>query len=133
MFSTAAVLMILTAVAHTAGNLTASPTPTEQTVFSEMNGLHVPLGMGMNPSIYDIYWTLVLTMSITFAALGLINLLLAASPDVSGRVLRQVSWANALWVGAFLILTAMCRIPPGLISAVIIELAVVGSLLGRDG
>jgi hypothetical protein len=132
LFSAAAVLMILTAVAHTAGNLTSRPeTAAEQSVFAAMNGYHVPLGLGMNPSIYDIYWILVMTMSITFVALGWINLLLAASPDISGRVLRRVSWANAVWVGAFLILAWVYRAPPALIPAAIIEVVVIGSLLGR--
>jgi hypothetical protein len=123
LFSTAAVLMILTAGAvwtrtlltilisgaHTAGSLAS--------------------GMGMDPSVYDIYWDLALTMSITFAALGVINLLIAAAPSASGRLLRNVGWANAVWVAAFLILNAANRISPALICAGIVELFVIASLV----
>jgi hypothetical protein len=132
MFSTAALLMILTAAAHTAGNLASSPeNPEEQKLFAAMSAFHEALGMGMNPSMQDIYWTLVFTMSITFAALGAINLSLAASADVSDGVLRRVSWVNLLWVGVFLVLSWKHQIPPPLISAVVIEFFVVASLLRR--
>src|SRR6185369_7371921 len=77
LFSTAALLMILTAAAHTAGNLASGPEdPAERQVFAAMDGLRFPLGMGMNPSLRDVYWELVFTMSITFAAIGVINLVI---------------------------------------------------------
>ena len=130
LFSTAAVLMILTAAAHTAGNLTSGPPdPAEQKLVEAMRNHKVPLGMGMNPSVHDIYMDLVFTMSITFAALGLINLVLASGPAADRRLLRRVSWTNALWLAAFLILNAVYRIPPSLISAGIIELVVIAYLL----
>ena len=72
----------------------------------------------MPPSLMDIYWILVFTMSITFAALGVVNLVLAANPNASLRLLRSVSLVNALWVGAFLILAWSYRVPPAFISAV---------------
>ena len=130
LFSTAAVLMILTAAAHTAGNLASGPPDlAEQRLFEAMRNHKVPLGMGMNPSVHDIYWDLVFTMSITFAALGSINLVLASGPGADRRLLRRVSWANAVWIAAFLILNAVFRIPPALISAGIIELVVIAYLL----
>jgi hypothetical protein len=46
-----------------------------------MNGYRIPMGLGMNPSMSDINSLLVFTMSITFTALGLINLLLAGTPE----------------------------------------------------
>jgi hypothetical protein len=130
LFSTAAILMILTAAAHTAGNLASGPEdPAERQVFAAMDSLRVPLGMGMNPSVRDIYWDLVFTMSITFAALGVINLVVASSPDSTDRLLRRVGWVNALWVGVFLILCWAYRIPPPLISAVVIEAFVLAALI----
>ena len=69
LFSTAAVLMILAAVAHTAGSLASGPEdPVGRNLLESMRNYKVPLGMGMNPSVHDIYWDLVFTMSITFAA-----------------------------------------------------------------
>jgi hypothetical protein len=130
LFSTSAMLMILTAVGHTAGFLLGgSSDPADQRVVDAMRERKNPLGMGMNPSVYDIYWDLVLTMSITFAALGLINLLIAATPSASSGLLRKVGWANALWLAAFLVLNVALRIPPSLISGGITELTVIAFLL----
>jgi hypothetical protein len=130
LFSTAAVLMILTATAHTAGFLSRGPgSPEEESVISAMRGLHFPSGMGMSPSLNDVYWDLVFTMSVTFAALGLINLVVAASAEIPDRVLLRVSWVNALWIGAFLAMSWAYRIPPPLISAVLIEAVVVASIV----
>jgi hypothetical protein len=130
LFSIAAVLMILVAALHTVGNLMVRPdSAEEERVFAEMSSLHFPFGMGMNPSLKDVYWDLVFTMSITFAGLGLINVVAAASPDVPDRILRRMSWVNLLWVGASVVLNWMCRIPPPLISSVILELVVAASLV----
>ncbi len=130
LFSTAAVFMILTAVAHTAGNLlTSAPDPAQQTLFTAMSGFHVPLGLGMSPSVEDIYWELVFTMSIAFAAIGLLNLVAAGTRSVPDDLLRRFSWVNVVWVGAFIILSYRYQIPPSLISGGIIELLVLASLL----
>lgn len=132
LFTTAAVLMILTAAAHTAGNLVTSPdSQEERKVLDAMSGLHFAFGMGMNPSMLDVYWVLVFTMSITFAALGLMSLVAAASPEIPDRILRRIGWVNAVWVGGVLILSWAYRIPPPLISAVIIEVFVVAALVVR--
>lgn len=130
LFTVAAVLMMLTAAAHTAGNMIEGPVdPAEQRVMAAMEGFRIDLGMGMIPSLRDIYKSLTFTMSITLAALGLMNLVLAGSAAAPDGLLRRVSWVNLIWVGAFLALNWMMRIPPPLISAVLIELAVVGALV----
>ena len=132
LFSTAALLMLLTAALHTIGNMSARPDAgAEEKVFTDMGNLHFPLGMGMNPSLRDVYWDLVFTMSITFAALGLLNLVVAGCAEVGPDVLRRMSWVNALWVGMFVILNVKYQIPPPLISGVVIELVVIASLLVR--
>src|SRR5262245_53656445 len=117
LFSTSAILMLLTALAHTAGNLAPTPPlPGELEVTAAMQAFHDPLGMGMNPSIWDILRDLAFTMSITFAAIAILNLTLAASRDMPDRLLRRVGWINAGWLAAFTILCFMYRIPPPLIS-----------------
>src|SRR4051794_38871596 len=130
LFSTAALLMLLTAALHTIGNLSARPDAgAEEKLFADMAALHFPLGMGMSPSLRDVYMDLVFTMSITFAALGLLNLMVAGSTDVGADILRRMSWANAIWVGVFVILNVKYQIPPPLISGVVIELVVIASLV----
>lgn len=129
-FSAAAILMLLTALVHTAGNLASKPeTAAELRIFTEMSDFRLPLGMGMNPSMQDILKDLTYIRSITFAALGFINLLLAASPETSAILLRHISWINLLWVSAFLILNWAYRIPPALVSGIVVEAAVIASLL----
>ena len=132
LFTTAAILMLLTAISHTMGNLFPGPPgPAEQKLFAAMDDYREPMGLGMIPSMRDIYSTLVFTMSITFGALGLLNLVVASSRETSASLLRRLTWVNAIWVGAFLILSWAYRVPPPLISAVIIEAVILLDLILR--
>ena len=129
LFSTASVLMILTAAAHTAGQLSPPSDPAVTELLAAMENLRRPLGLGMNASMLDLLRLLGFTMTVTFVGLGSINLLLAGSPDTTPGLLRRISWANVAWVGAFLALSFFYQIPPPFISAVIIELVLLASLL----
>ena len=130
LFTTAAVLMIFTCIAHTLGNSLSGPrSPGEREVFAAMDAFHVGHSSSMNPSFSDIYWGLIYIMSITFAALGVLNLILSASPDVPRSVLRRISIGNAIWLAAFILLTWHYQIPPALISGVVIEIFVLADLL----
>ena len=86
-------------------------------------------GMGMKPSMLDIHMVLVLVMSITFAALGVLNLLLALAPDLPDRLVGRLVWVNLIWVAVFTGLCAYYQIPPPLISGVVIELPLIAALL----
>ena len=77
----------------------------------------------------DIYFGLAFSLGLTFAALGVMNLVLAAIPETPNRVLRAAGWINALWVGAFLILNWVYRVPPPLIFGTILGIAVAASLI----
>jgi hypothetical protein len=122
--------MILTAALHTAGNLAARQDSAEEIrVLAAMASLHFPLGMGMQPSLRDIYLDLVWTMSITMGALGVLNLVVAGSSELPDRVLRRVAWVNLIWVTGFLWLAWAQQVPPPLISGVVIEAFVIGSVI----
>ena len=126
--------MLLTAAAHTAGNLAAPPgDASEQKVFAAMESLRTDMGLGMSPSVKDIYWCLTFIMSVTLTALGLLNLTLAAAKDASDLLLRRVSWVNLLWVTAFVIVCWTYRIPPPLLSGLVIDVFVVASLIATAG
>jgi hypothetical protein len=130
LFTTAAVVMLLMAVGHTAGFLNETPSnPVEEKLFFDMGAVLNPLGLGMSPSVKDIYFGLAFALGITFAALGAMNLVLAAIPETPNRVLRAAGWVNALWVGAFLILNWVYRVPPPLIFGTILGIAVAASLI----
>ena len=79
LFSSAGVLMLLTAVAHTAAHFLPSSGPAEDQLIKAMGDFHLPIGFGMYPSMLDFQNAMVFTMTITFLALGVINLLLAGS------------------------------------------------------
>lgn len=129
-FSSAAILMLLMAVGHTVGFLSGGPsTPVEEKLFADMGALLNPLGLGMSPSVKDIYFSLAFTLGLVFAALGAMNLMLAAIPETPDRVLRAASWINALWVAGFLILNWVYRVPPPLVFGTIVGIAVVASLI----
>jgi hypothetical protein len=56
LFSTASILLILTAVAHTIGNFQPPPqTPEYANLESTMRAFQIDLGMGMRPSILSIF------------------------------------------------------------------------------
>jgi hypothetical protein len=129
-FTSAAILMLLVAAGHTVGFLAAAPSnPVEEKLFADMGALLNPLGLGMSPSVKDIYFSLAFTLGVVFAALGLMNLMLAAIPETPGRVLRAAGWINVLWVAGFLILNWVYRVPPPLIFGAIVGIAVAASLV----
>jgi hypothetical protein len=100
LFSTAGILMLLTAMAHALGNLSYQPSnAAEENLMADMAEFHAPLGLGMSPSVKDIYFCLGWAVSLLMATLGVMNLLLAAIPETPVSVLRRVSIWNAIWVG----------------------------------
>jgi hypothetical protein len=129
-FTVAAIVMLLMAVGHTAGFLAGAPSnPVEAKLFADMGAVVNPLGLGMSPSVKDIYFGLAFALGVAFAALGTMNLMLAAIPETPGRVLRAAGWVNALWVGAFVVLNWVYRVPPPLIFGTILWVAVAASLV----
>jgi hypothetical protein len=130
MFSVACILILLTAAAHTAGNLIAgSSGAAEDKVMGAMHEYHQNMGLGMEPSMYDILRALTFTMSITFAALGILGLMLAANKSVSRVVIRNVAWFYLIWNGAFTIMSYCYRVPPPLISGALVEITLIAALL----
>jgi hypothetical protein len=113
LFSIAAVLMILMAAAHTFGIL--APAPERDSV------------LAVNADVRIGFWAFAFLGSITFAALGAINLVIAAVGD--DRVIRATSWVNFVWVAAFGVLCFHYWIPPPLILACAIELCVIGGIV----
>ena len=127
--STAGVLMILTAMAHTAGNLAPNQNFALEQVMNVMRSYHLSMGMGMSPSVFDIFVSLSWTMSFTFTALGILTLIIAGSADTTGSLLRKVGWLNVVWVGAMLVTNILLRIPPPLICAATIEAVLLMAVL----
>ena len=125
LFSTAAILMIVNAAAHMAGFLASQPDAKEQVVLTAMNNLRQPLGLGMNPSMLDMFNALNAVVCITFAGLGILSLVVAGTTGTTARLLRNVSLANAAWVVAYIAVSAIYRIPPPLIMGTVLEIFLV--------
>ncbi len=123
--------MLLAAALHTIGNMTPPKDPARLALENAMRGFRFSLGMGMNPSMFDIHMVLVLTMTVTYAGFGVLNLVLAGAPELPGRLLRRVMGVNLLWVGASIVLCWFYRVPPPLISCIVIALPLVAALLTR--
>jgi hypothetical protein len=94
-----------------------------------MRSHHLELGLGMSPSMFDAFMLLVLIMTVTFVAFGVLNLVLAAAQDFPDRLLRLVIWINAVWVAAFIALSWFYRAPPPLLSGIVIEIPLLGAIL----
>jgi hypothetical protein len=128
-FSAASLALIVVAGLHTLGHFAPNADPALQRVEAEMDSFRLPLGMGMNPSLLDIFSSLSLTMTVTLVALGLQNLVVAASRDATARLIRGLTLVDLVAVGALVALYAFYRVPPPLVTLAVIEALFVLSLM----
>ena len=70
----------------------------------------------MNPSLYEIYQSLSLTMSITLVLFELQNLLVVVPLDSSGFLIQRQTLSSILGVGAVIFPYAVYRIPAPLLA-----------------
>jgi hypothetical protein len=70
-------------------------------------------------------------MSVTLILLGAQNLLVARA-DESGKMIRRFAWVNIIGVGALIGLYWHYRIPPPLISFIIVEIVFLLAVLIPD-
>jgi hypothetical protein len=113
------VLVALTGVAHTAGQFTPDK-PVLAAGLAAMRTAHLPMGMGMAPSLWDIFRDLAFTMSVTFFALAALNAVIAWQRDTTPALLRLATVVNLVWVAVFIGVCWLYAVPPPLISGVLI-------------
>jgi predicted membrane channel-forming protein YqfA (hemolysin III family) len=87
------------------------------------------MGMGMSPSTYDLFMALAYSMTVLMVGLGVTGLIMAASRSVSSEVIRTLSWIYLAWVTVFTLVGYYYRVPPPLISGVVIGVALVVGLV----
>jgi hypothetical protein len=85
-----------------------------------MRGYRIPLGMGMSPSVWDVYKCLVFTMSISFVAMGAFGLVVSGSRDATPRLLTRTALVGAIFSAALTALAGYYRIPPPLTTMAIV-------------
>jgi hypothetical protein len=125
------ILIIVVAMLHTIGHF--APAPADDTalhaVTAAMRGYQLDMGMGMKPSMMDIYESFSLTMTITVLFLGIQNLVTLTAAGDNSKLVRRITVLSMLWVGGLIILNAIYRVPPPLFSFIVVEIVLVLSLL----
>ena len=128
MFSAASIALIVVAILHSIGSFAPGPVnPALEGIVAEMKAFRLPLGLGMQPSMFDIQQSLALTMGIMLLWLGLQNLAVARR-DPTGSFIRLLNVFSVLGVGALVAVYAFYRIPPPLITLSVVELLFVLAL-----
>jgi hypothetical protein len=85
-----------------------------------MRGYQVPLGLGMTPSVWDIYRGLVFTMSICLVAMAGLGLMVSSAPEATPRLLSRVAMIEAVASAALTILYLAYQITPALVSMAVV-------------
>lgn len=123
LFASGSVGLIIVALLHGIGTFAGPPEDTALTsVADAMRGYHFDLGLGMLPSLMDIHESLSLTMSIFLLFIGVQNLVSLRIAGDSARLVRSLSVVNVIFVGALVVLYAVYRIPPPLLTLGVVEL-----------
>ena len=113
-FSIGSIVLVLTAIAHTLGNLPAPPsTPQEATLLETMKGFILDMGL-MKPSMLDVFRALNMTMSVTVLFWGVQNLVLAKLGNAA--LMRPLALCSFLANLALVALYWIYPVPPALIS-----------------
>lgn len=122
LFASGSIGLIIVALLHGIGTFGGPPEDTSlSTVAEAMRGYHFDLGLGMRPSLMDIHMSLSLTMSIFLLGLGVQNLMTLSVAGDSAKLVRCLCVVNAIFVGALVVLYAVYRIPPPLLTLGVVE------------
>src|SRR5262245_53211956 len=121
-FIAATVLLGITGLLHTIGQFGPSP-PELEGALAAAREAHLPMGMGMAPSLMDILSDLAFTMSVTFFALTAMNLIFAFHADATTALRRTAAGVSVAWLLAFDLLCYLYRIPPPLVSGAVVTVA----------
>ena len=124
LFTWSCIATIVVAGLHTIGNTVSTPPGDAAYVSLEaaMHGYRVPMGMGMAPSIWEIFRGLVFTMSICLVAMGALGLTVAGSRDASPQLLSRLALVLAISSAALTALYWVYQIPPPLTGMTIVTL-----------
>ena len=122
LFAAGSVGLIIVALLHGIGNFAPPPAdPALNAVIDAMRGYHFDLGLGMRPSLMDIDTSLSITMSIMLLFVGIQNLVTLRVAGDSAKLTRSLCLVNAIFAGALVVLYAVYRIPPPLVTLGVVE------------
>jgi hypothetical protein len=127
----ASLILLLEAAGHTMGTLSPLPDePDVQELAHAMRELRTPLGLGMEPSAWDINRGLALTMSVTLLLMAVAGLAVPAAAPDNRRVYRVIA---GILCGANLAMLAIWwfyRVPPPLMFQAILTPLLVAAAFG---
>ncbi len=128
----ASLVLLLEAVAHTFGAFAPLPDePAVRELVASMRELRTPLGLGMEPSAWDINRSLVLAMTVLLLLMGTAGLVLPAAAPDDPRVYRWTALILLLANLALLAIWAVYRVPPPLMfQAVAAPILLLAALYG---
>jgi hypothetical protein len=132
-FTAGCITLLVVALLHTLGNTLSTP-PTEAEYIAmeaSMRDYIVPLGLGMAPSMWDIYRSLVFTMSLCLVGLGVVGLAIVSAPDVTPRLLSRVALVFASASLALTCLYVVYQVTPALISLLVVTVLFVIAAVPR--
>jgi hypothetical protein len=112
-------LLALAGTLHTIGQFTPDE-PEIAAGLAAMRAARLPMGMGMAPSLMDIFRDLAFTMTVTFVALAAMNAVILWHRDTTPALLRAATALNVAWLADFVLVCWIYRVPPPLISGVVI-------------
>lgn len=132
LLASAAVGLLLVAAAHTAGHYApVPPNSPAETITEEMAAIRIPMGMGMTPSVLDIFNGFSLSMSVLLVWAGLSTLAVAAHG--TRRDVQRRAWSGLVFCLALALLSWDLRLPPTLLGFAAIALLFGASAVGaRD-
>lgn len=110
------IVLLLEAVAHTVGAL--SPLPDDPAISALVDALKTttsPMGLGMEPSAWDIQRGLVFTMTVLLVLMGLLGLLLPSAAPENRGVYRRTAGLLCTANLALLALWWVYQLPPPLV------------------
>lgn len=114
LFTTAAIVTLMFAALHIFGTSRPVPPAVDQ-IAQAMQNTSIDMGFGMAPSMWDMHRGIAYTMGLTLFVMGTLALVLAATTDVSAKVLTRTA---AVYTAGFIVLTALYwvfRLPAALI------------------
>lgn len=116
LFSSASILLIIIALMHQFGHVNPPPgDPSRDRALEAMEAYRLPMPLGMRPSLRDVLGALSLTMTITFIALGIQNLTVAAADTPERRMVRRLALMSTVTVAALVATYGHYRISPPLV------------------
>src|SRR5262245_44317818 len=109
-------VVLLVAIAHTAGHLAPAPVlaadPGAGRRQAGIDGYHVPWGLGMAPSSHDTHMGLVFTMSVSLPPLGVAGLVFAGDRSAPPPQLSGSAGVSAGTTGGMRAVYWLSRVPP---------------------